>query len=82
MGLFLGSLVLSVGLSVTKSMLFYYGSIVCLEIWYCDASSFSLLVQDCFSYWDVLCFLMNFELGFSSSVKNVNVILLEIALNL
>jgi hypothetical protein len=28
----------------------YYGSIVCLEMRFCDASSFVLFVQDCFGY--------------------------------
>jgi hypothetical protein len=52
------------------------------ETRYCDTASTAPFAQNCFDYSGVLCFLKNFKIVFSSSVKHVVRILMEIALNL
>ena len=60
----------------------YYSFVVWFEIRKCDAPSFVLLSQDCFSYLGVFCDSINIFGLFSISVKNVSRTFIGVALNL
>jgi hypothetical protein len=60
----------------------YYGSVVPFEVWYYFISRIALFAQDCFSYLGLYCFLVNFRIGFSTSVENDIELLMGIAFNL